>query len=55
MAFNLDAEYTNSFKDKLSPELKIAMININKLKVQLRRQMKKCIKDVRKDFKKFDK
>jgi hypothetical protein len=37
--FNLEVEYTESFRGKLSPQLKQILLNMNRLKKQLKTQV----------------
>lgn len=51
----MDIEFSKSFQELMSPNLKNTLMNIYRLRHTLKRQMDKCKDDVQKDIGKFDK
>lgn len=46
MEFNVDNEFSKSFQALMSPELQQVLMNVNRLKQELKKQVKQCVKDV---------
>ena len=49
--FNLEVEFPDSYKMKVSPELCKTMKRVNKLKKRLKKEMIRCVADLKKELK----